>query len=61
MNTQDTGAAQQAGPVPFMLPDLEDPIVPATPEASGVQVIAVGIVLLVFIPVAADVRCPQER
>lgn len=50
----DQGISQNTAVSDFRLQDLDDPIIPATPDTSGVQAIAVGIVLLVFLPVAVD-------
>lgn len=45
-------------PEGFELPNLDEPIIPATPATNGVQAIVVGVVLLVFLPVVVNTQAP---
>jgi hypothetical protein len=39
---------------PFALQNLEDPIIPATPDTTGVAAVIVGIIFLAMVPGVVD-------
>ena len=45
----------------FELPDLDDPIVPSTPDCEGVIGIGVVIVFLAMVPGVVDLDAPKHQ
>jgi hypothetical protein len=44
----------------FELPDLDDPIVPCTPDCDGVISISVAIIFLAMVPGVVDLDAPKN-